>query len=188
MGVFPFGHLRPGFQHSVSVKLSNGLIRAGHLVLNFSDRDVARALSWFGSRKLGQPWYLANAALAAFCEHHLTRFGCCWVTPTSSCRIRSRRYAPPCLGCASHNGTSIRCFEPDNIRRLNNKFGVVDATFVSTSGPAMRALRTGGHKVAFLPNPMDVSIERGKRCDLMADRLEHDLFYACAAIRLIRPG
>ena len=67
VGSFPFG-LRPGFQHGVPTKLSNGLIRNGHLVLNFSDRDVARARSIFGSRKFGRR--AVNVALQDFCKHH----------------------------------------------------------------------------------------------------------------------
>ena len=31
------------FQHNTAIKISNGLIRNGHLVLNFSQRDVARS-------------------------------------------------------------------------------------------------------------------------------------------------
>jgi hypothetical protein len=173
VGVFPFG-LRPGFQHSVSVKLSNGLIRNGHLVLNFSDRDIARALSLLGNRKLGRR--PANNALAAFCERHrpdLLLLGHAdAILPETIAAIRS---AMPGLRVAQWNVDPL--FEPDNIRRIKAKQGVVDMTFVSTSGPFMRALRAGGNNVAFLPNPVDISIERG-RCDLM-DRLDFDLFYAC---------
>jgi len=67
VSVFPFG-LRDVFAHAVAVKLSNGFVRNGHLVLNFSDRDVARAKSLLGSRKLGvRP---TNAALLHFCRFH----------------------------------------------------------------------------------------------------------------------
>ncbi len=173
VGTFPFG-LRPGFQHSVSVKLSNGLIRNGHLVLNFSDRDVARARSLLGSRKLGRR--PANAALIAFCEHHrpdvLLLGHADVIDPATITTVRGRL---PGLKVAQWNVDPL--FEPDNVRRLKSKQPVVDATFVSTSGQSMRALRDGGYQVAFLPNPTDISIERG-RCDLVRS-LPHDLFYAC---------
>jgi hypothetical protein len=170
---FPFG-LRPAFQHGVSVKLSNGLIRNGHLVLNFSDRDIARARSIFGSRKFGvRP---ANAALVEFCRFHrpdVILLGHADVIAPES--LASIRDILPGVRIAQYNVDPL--FEPDNIRRLASKFGVVDATFVTTAGPAMRALRDGGNQVAFMANPMDISIERG-RCDLVDD-LPFDLFYAC---------
>jgi len=69
-------------------------------------------------------------------------------------------------------------FEPDNIRRLRSKFDAVDATFVSTAGAPLAALREGGGRaVSFMPNPVDFSIERGRN-DLRDD-LDYDLLYAC---------
>lgn len=170
---FPFG-LRPAFQHGVGVKLSNGLIRNGHLVLNFSDRDIARARSIFGSRKFGvRP---ANAALIEFCAFHrpdvILLGHADVIIPASLARLRD---ILPGVRIAQYNVDPL--FEPDNIRRLTSKFAVVDATFVTTAGPAMKALRAGGNRVAFMANPMDTSIERG-RCDLI-DHLPYDLFYAC---------
>ncbi len=170
---FPFG-LRPAFQHGVAVKLSNGLIRNGHLVLNFSDRDIARARSIFGSRKFGvRP---ANAALIEFCRFHrpdvILSGHADVILPTTLARIRE---ILPSVRIAQYNVDPL--FEPDNIRRLSSKLAVVDATFVTTAGPDMRALRAGGNRVAFMANPMDASIERG-RCDLV-DTLPFDLFYAC---------
>lgn len=173
VGNFPFG-LKPGFQHGVAVKLSNGLVRNGHLVLNFSDRDIARARAPFGSRKFGVG--PANAALLAFCRHHrpdvLLLGHADVIVPATIARIRD---ALPALRVAQWNVDPL--FEPDNVRRIASKQAVVDATFVSTAGAPMVALRTGGWRVAFLPNPVDLSIERG-RADL-ADTLDHDLFYAC---------
>jgi hypothetical protein len=173
VGNFPFG-LRPGFQHGVAVKLSNGLIRNGHLVLNFSDRDVARARSLLGNRKLGRR--PANRALLAFCRHHrpdVLLLGHADVIEAAT--VAAVRDAVPGLRVAQWNVDPL--FEPDNLARIAGKQAAVDATFVSTAGPHMTALRAGGHRVAFLPNPVDLSIERG-RCDL-SDRLDHDLFYAC---------
>ena len=173
VGNFPFG-LKPGFQHGVAVKLSNGLIRNGHLVLNFSDRDIARARAPLGSRRLGI--LPANAALLGFCRHHrpdvLLLGHADVIRPATIAQVRADL---PGLRVAQWNVDPL--FEPDNLRRIAAKLDVVDATFVSTAGAPMAALRAGGRLVAFLPNPVDASIERG-RCDL-ADSLPHDLFYAC---------
>ncbi len=173
VGNFPFG-LKPGFQHGVAVKLSNGLIRNGHLVLNFSDRDIARAVAPFGARKLGRA--PANAALIAFCRHHrpeVLLLGHADVIAAET--VAGIRAALPGLKVAQWNVDPL--FEPDNLRRIESKMAVVDATFVSTAGAPMMALRAGGRRVAFLPNPADISIERG-RADC-ADVLPYDVFYAC---------
>ncbi|MBN9511300.1 MAG: glycosyltransferase family 1 protein [Alphaproteobacteria bacterium] len=172
VGNFPFG-LKPGFQHGVAVKLSNGLIRNGHLVLNFSDRDVARALAPLPTRKLGRG--RANAALEEFCRHHrpdvLLLGHADVIAPATVARIRA---ALPALRVAQWNVDPL--FEPDNVARIATKQPVVDMTFVSTAGPPLAALRARG-PAAFLPNPVDFSIERG-RADC-AEALAHDLFYAC---------
>ena len=58
--------LKGAFQHSVEHKINNGLIRNGHAVSIFSDRDVARASSWLGHRAFGGAG--ANRAFAEFCR------------------------------------------------------------------------------------------------------------------------
>ena len=171
---FPFG-LRDGFQHSVGMKLSNGLIRNGHLVLNFSDRDVARAKSLFGSRTLGVG--PANASLLRFCRFHapdmLLLGHADVIRPATLAAIRA---ALPNIRIAQYNVDPL--FEPDNIRRLSSKFDVVDASFATTAGEHLAALRDGGRRVvSFMPNPVDLSIERGQ--NHRRDRLDYDVFYAC---------
>lgn len=143
-------------------------------MLNFSDRDVARALSLLGHRKLGRR--PANAALLAFCRHHrpdvLLLGHADVILPQTIADIRGEL---PGLRVAQWNVDPL--FEPDNVRRLAAKQPVTHASFVSTAGAPMRALRAGGFQVAFLPNPVDLSIERGRN-DLI-DRLDYDLLYAC---------
>src|SRR5271170_6940399 len=55
------------FQHSVEHKITNGLIRNGHAVSNFSDRDVARAGTLLGHRAFGAS--AANRAFREFCRN-----------------------------------------------------------------------------------------------------------------------
>ena len=51
------------FLHNTANKISNGLIRNGHSVLNFPDRDIKRCYSCFGylkqigSSKFNQTFY-----------------------------------------------------------------------------------------------------------------------------------
>ena len=57
---------RDCFLHNTTVKLNNGLVRNGHSVIQFSDREVARASSLFGHRRWGRRG--VNAALLGLCR------------------------------------------------------------------------------------------------------------------------
>lgn len=171
--VFPVGS-KGSFQHAVGIKLSNGLIRNGHFVLNFSDRDVARALSLLGHRKFGRKQ--ANQAFRAFCRQHqpdvLLLGHADSLLPETIAAVRADL---PRLRVLQWNVDPV--FEPDNMRRIASKLEVVDATLVSTAGEALAPLRRPGRLLGFLPNPVDPSIERGTN-HLRRD-LEYDLFYVC---------
>ena len=170
---FPTG-MRKAPQHSVELKLSNGLTRLGHLVLNFNDRDVARAKSLLGNRKFGRK--PVNAALIEFCRHHrpdLLLLGHADMIEADT--IAAIRADLPELRVGQWNVDPL--FEPDNVVRIQSKLGVVHATFITTAGEALAAMRIAGHVMSFMPNPADPSIERG-RADLRAD-LPFDLFYGC---------
>ena len=170
-----FGSRAKGaFLHSVAPKLSRGLIRAGHQVVEFADRDVARAATLFGARKLGGAQ--ANRALVRLA--HDMRPDLLLLGHADTIRAKTvakLRRALPAMRVLQWNVDPL--FEPDNIARLHSKLTVVDATLVSTAGDALRPLRRPGMRLGFLPNPVDFSVESG-RADLVAD-LPFDLFYAC---------
>jgi glycosyltransferase involved in cell wall biosynthesis len=174
VGGFPTG-MKMAPHHSVEIKLSNGLVRLGHLVLNFSDRDVARAKSWTGSRKLGRG--AVNAALIEFCRSHrpdILLLG--HADMIDAATVAAIRDEIKDLRVGQWNVDPL--FEPDNLARIRKKLGVVDASFISTAGAPLAVLREGGsHGISFMPNPADISIERG-RADLIRDPA-FDLFYAC---------
>ncbi len=170
-----FGSRAKGaFLHSVGPKLSRGLIRTGHQVTEFADRDVARAATPFGARKLGGAH--ANRALTTLAHDmrpDLLLLGHAdMIRPETVAQLRR---AMPAMRVLQWNVDPL--FEPDNIARLRSKLAVVDATLVSTAGDALRPLRRAGMRLGFLPNPVDFSIESG-RADL-ASALPYDLFYAC---------
>ena len=170
-----FGSRAKGaFLHSVAPKLSRGLIRAGHQVVEFADRDVARAATPFGARKLGG--VQANRALARLAHDMRPDLLLLGHADTIRAETVARlRRALPAMRVLQWNVDPL--FEPDNIARLRSKLAVVDATLVSTAGDALRPLQRPGMRLGFLPNPVDFSVESG-RADLAAD-LPYDLFYAC---------
>jgi hypothetical protein len=170
-----FGRKAKGaFQHGVGPKLSNGLIRNGHWVANFSDRDVARAGSLLGHRKFGIG--AANRELRTFCLNTapdiLLLGHADVIRPETIADIRGDL---PALRVLQWNVDPM--FEPDNVRRISAKLDVVDATLVSTAGAALKPLERPGKMLGFLPNPVDFSVESG--CNHEKPDLPYDLFYAC---------
>ncbi|MBB5372165.1 glycosyltransferase family protein [Acidocella aromatica] len=169
---FPITRKSPNL-HAVSIKLSNGLTRNGHNVLNVSDRDVAR-MSAFGYRRLGTRH--ANRVLREICEMHrpdLLLLGHADViSPETVAAIRRDR---PALRVIQWNVDPL--FEPDNVARINAKLDVVDATLISTAGAELEQFRRPGHLVGFLPNPVDFSIETARNHERA--ELPFEVFYAC---------
>jgi hypothetical protein len=170
-----FGSRAKGaFLHSVAPKLSRGLIRAGHAVVDFADRDAARAGNIFGARKFG--YAAANRALtrmASDMRPDLLLLG--HADTITADTIAALRLAMPAMRVLQWNVDPL--FEPDNIARLRSKLDVVDATLVSTAGDVLAPLRRPGMALGFLPNPVDFSIESGAAHQ--RDVLPYDLFYAC---------
>ncbi len=173
VGNFPTS-ARDCFLHNTTVKLNNGLIRNGHTVIQFSDREVARASTIFGHRRWGRRG--VNAALLALCRE--ARPGLLLLTHADMidvATISAIREQLPDLKVVQINVDPL--FEPDNIARIEAKFPVVDATLITTAGPQLAALARPGRVVGFLPNAVDWSIETGQAH--LHDRLEYDVFYAC---------
>jgi hypothetical protein len=158
----------------VAPKLSRGLIRLGHQVVEFADRDVARASTLLPSRRLGVAG--ANRALLRLAQPmrpDLLLLGHADTIRTET--IAELRRAMPAMRVLQWNVDPL--FDADNVARLQAKLAVVDATLVSTAGEALAPLRQRGMRLGFLPNPVDFSIESG-RADLARD-LPYDLFFAC---------
>lgn len=155
-------------------KLTNGLIRNGHHVINFSYRDVARAGGWFGSRRWGKTYLFG--ALKEFmlsCRPDILLLGHGYmITPDVIADIRQ---ALPGLVVIQWNSDAL--FVEENAKDFAARHAVVDASFISTSGPMVRELIGSKGQAGFLPNPVDWSVERGK----VHERREvaADVFYAC---------
>ncbi len=160
-------------QHATGIKLCNGFIRNGHQVLALSDRDIARSFG-LGHRRLGRLFF--NKMIRDYCRAHkpeLMVLG--HADMLDAAAIAAIREDLPGLRVVQWNVDPL--FEPDNIRRIEGKLGVVDLTLVTTAGPSMEKLRRPGVRVGFMPNPVDLSIERGR-----VDEVENppfELFYAC---------
>ena len=165
------------FFYGVPYKLTNGLTRLGHFVFNFCDRDVAD--SYFGGiRRLGVGY--ANRVLIDVCDKvrpDLLLLGHCSII--SKATLREIRQLVPGIKLAHWNCDAL--FIPRNFDRLYSLASVVDATFVTTAGNQLQALAKSGGRVAFMPNPVDTSIEMLRVFE--KDRVENDLVFVTGTSR-----
>ncbi|PHI95453.1 hypothetical protein BG621_06780 [Parasaccharibacter apium] len=161
-------------QFSVGGKLSHGLVRNGHHVIDLSYRDVARAGGWFGSRKLGRRYlWRALKEFLALSAPDLLLLGHGYMIPPAV--IAEIRRQQPGMLIVQWNIDAL--FVPDNVRDFAARHQVVDASFISTAGPIVREIIGEGGRVYFLPNPVDASVERGQA--FARQNIEADLFYSC---------
>ena len=165
---------KSSFQHSVAHKISNGLIRNGHFVSQFSDRDVARSGTLLGSSSVGE--IFTNKALQEFCYHiqpDILLLGHAdMIKPKTLVNIRK---STPSIRIVQWTGDLLS--ESDRILRVSSKFNTVDASLVNMSGAPLTTLAklTRGF-VGFLPVPVDFSVESGRNDEKI---LPYDLF--CSA-------
>jgi len=162
------------FQHSVEHKLTNGLIRNGHAVATFSDRDVARAGTLIGHRAFGAA--AANRAFRAFCrgvEPELILLG--HANTLTAATLADLRRDLRDVRIVQYNVDPL--FEAENVAAILSKIEVVDATFITSAGEALRPFYRPGKFLGFMPNPVDFSIERGTNHE--RGDLPYALFYAC---------
>ncbi|MGA2487273.1 MAG: glycosyltransferase [Roseiarcus sp.] len=170
-----FGRKAKGaFQHAVEHKITNGLIRNGHAVSNFSDRDVARAGTLLGHLPAGAK--AANRAFLDFClavGPDLIVLGHADLITAET--LRRIRDSIPNLQVIQYDVDWL--MEERNIRDILAKADVVDATLATTAGETLRRIFVPGKKLGFMPNPVDFSIESGHNHERRD--LPFDLFYAC---------
>ena len=160
--------------NSIAPKLSRGLIRAGHAIVDFADREIARAATPFGGRTLGVS--AANRALARLAldvRPDLLLLG--HADTIKPATIADLRRAMPAMRVLQWNVDPL--FEAGNVTRLREKLPVVDATLASMAGDALLPFKRAGMHLGFFPNPVDFSVETGT-AHLHAE-LPFDLFYAC---------
>ena len=140
-------------------KLSLAAIRANHLVVEFSDRAVARAAAPLGLRGLGGAW--ANRRFLQCVDELkpdliLLNFA---DRITNLSLAEARRLSPGAV-IADINIDPIDTAK--NRTRLALRTGVVDALFVTTAEPGLGADAGPGAFAAYLPNPVDPAIETGR--------------------------
>lgn len=159
------------FFYGVPYKLSDGLTRLGHFVFDYPDRDVADGY-FVGIRQLGVSH--ANRKLINVCQEvrpdMLLLGHCTIISPETLNTIRKNI---PTVRIAHWNCDAL--FIPNNFKRVSSLVPLVDATFVTTAGEDLNTLSKSGGRVAFMPNPVDGSIETIKVFE--KDGVENDLVF-----------
>jgi hypothetical protein len=162
---------------TIPYKLNNGLTRLGHNVFSVCDRDIADSY-FLGIRGAGRQY--ANRKLQRICEEvrpDLVLLGHCTLISPST--VASLRDIVPRVRIAHWNCDPL--FYSDIMRRLRSLAPLVDATFVTTAGPLMSEIAEGGGRVAFMPNPVDKSIETIRVFEKV--ELETDLVFIGSPIK-----
>ena len=156
-------------------KFSLAATRAGHLVVEFSDRAVARSGGSLRLRRLGGGW--ANRRFLQCVDELrpdliLLHFA---DTITNASLGEAGRLSPGVI-IADVNIDPIDTAK--NQRRLALRKGAADALFVTTAEPALGANAGPGAFAAYLPNMVDPAIETGRAFEI--DAPAFDLLFAAS--------
>jgi hypothetical protein len=152
---------------STSNKLIHGLIRSGHQVLYFSDRDAKRE-AFFWNRRLNpnkrllKKVKLYRPELIFFLHADL-------ISLDTICEIKSLY---PEVRMAQINLDPT--FHPKNKIRLEKWHEHVNATFLTTHNNGLLS----GNRTYFIPNPVDLSVESYRAFE---NNSQFDLFLAHGA-------
>jgi len=144
-GIRPKG----AFQNNVERKLTNGLIRNGHQVLNFfrPRRGDGRLAARPAPDRRGK---YANKAFRDLCRNVrpdvLILGQTDIVRPETIADLRDRL---PAMRVLQWSVDAL--FEPGNIERLERNLPVVDASLVSTAGEALAPLNRPGKRLGSCP-------------------------------------
>lgn len=138
-------------------KLHQGLVQNGCYVYPFSINDRARMLSPTGSKTFGKG--RANRALIETCVN---------VHPDVLMLGHAQYIQKETLAEIRNRVPGIRIglwyfdamWVPKNIEHLHNRREFMDAVFATTGGELLRSVATPDCPSAFIPNPVDPSIER----------------------------
>ncbi len=144
-------------------KFTHAATRADHLVVEFSDRAVARMGAPLGLRGLGGAW--ANRRfLQAVDELKPDLILLQFADAITNRSLGEARGLSPGVTIADINIDPIDTAK--NQRRLALRAGVADALFVTTAEPGLGAHAGPRGFAAYLPNPVDRAIETGRAFEI----------------------
>lgn len=159
------------FFYAFDKVLLNGLVRAGHQLLYFSDRDEADSV-FFGWRKFGR-WAVQGRFFRAVESFEPDAVFFLQTDLISDAALRRFRAAFPQVKIAN-----IDCdpplFQPQQ-KRIERFGEVADLTFVTSGGAILKEVERFAGRTLFVPNPVDEAIMAPQRYD---GPKRYDLVYA----------
>ncbi|MGC1301241.1 MAG: glycosyltransferase [Caulobacteraceae bacterium] len=143
---------------AIRQKLSRAAIRAGHMVAEYSDRAVSRTSAPLRLRGLG-----VRASNRGFLnmvdEVRPDLILLNFADDISNESLAEARRLVPGVVIADINIDPLP--DPKTRARLERRRGMVDAVFLTTAGEGLRGLAGPGAFAAFMPNPVDATVEDG---------------------------
>jgi hypothetical protein len=159
--------------YMIPQKLVNGFTRNDHNVYPFNDRDYARSRTLIRSRKFGiVPLNRKVLEVCADFRPDLVLLGHCEMIWNRS--LEQMRRLCPGVKVVYRNVDPLN--DAGNVKDIERRAGVVDGIFLTTAGARLKRFARPETFVAFMPNPVDPSIETG-RSFAGADHCV-DLFFA----------
>jgi hypothetical protein len=172
-----------GVMHAIEWKLYNGLVRNGHSVTIFSDREVARNSNIFKSAKLGKQKtsdqlielcrQVAPNALIIGHADNILRYA-----------IEQIKADFPALKTLQWNVDPINT--ELNLNRIKYRQDLMDITLITTAGKHLEDLHMSGKITGFFPNPADASIENLKQFEVPAHKAINDVCYFTSNMKVKR--
>ena len=155
-----FSHLDARtFHYACDRKLNNALTRNGHCVFDFSYRDIARAQGLFKHTKWGIPKMNKQLIdrVSSFRPDLLLLAHSELITLETLQTVRNKF---PSMAVAMWYVDGL-CY-PERIAFIKKRLPFLDAFFATTAGSDLAALKRPQLQVAYIPNPVDPTIETGK--------------------------
>jgi hypothetical protein len=151
------------------IKMNQGLIQAGCFVYPFSINDRARMLSLTGSKTFGKG--RANTALIRTCRN---------IAPDLLILGHAQYISKQTLLAIRNEVPEIRIglwyvdplWVPQHIQHLHDRVDALDAIFTTTAGDLLKGLSRPGCPAAFIPNPVEPSIERHRAFENAAPKYD----------------
>lgn len=167
---------------SMGYKLTQGLIRLGHQVLTYGDRDIAKIFGFMGHKTIFTT-SKTNENFYKYCINLKPDIILLGHADTISANTLQRiRQALKNVKIIQWNVDSVNPSEKlqlHNIENIKSKLDVVDYTFITTADRDLLSIfDLEKNKIFYLPNPVDKSIETAKV--FLNSSPKYDLFFAAS--------
>ena len=165
---------RQAYFYNVEFKLLAGLMRSGHHVLTFSERDVSKESSPLRmSSRLGGRWRMRRHLVETATHYHPDLIILGHADLLDQASIHALRKKSGGVRIAQFNVDSL--YQEKAMSGFARRLPCVDLSFITTgdiSGAPWAGEKHG--PIHFLPNPVDAAIETGHVHERMREELPYD--------------